>query len=179
MGENAIDMLAGLLEPVHTFPSDRLVVWAKNDGIALGSMVELETGIRFIDPHEDVDGGEIADLHRAFGRLYTALPLSEAERLWLFDPIKKRPWREGQPSIIEPTTLIGVTDEIVSAGLRQVIQGREVVRRLSDWRRETAEFAGQGTLDEARQALGDIATTLVTEANWPSEHEALREQLRA
>lgn len=181
VGDCAIEVLAGLLEPVSELvPSERsLIVWSQDDFRVFENLTELENGIHFIEPQEDVDGGEIGDLHRTFGRFHTALPLSEAERHWLFDPLdigkgRKRPW-----SVHNPETLIGVTEEVTSGGIKQVMQGREVVRRLVAWRRETDEFAHQGTLDEAREALGEIALTLVTEANWPGEHLDIFARLQA
>lgn len=110
-------------------------------------------------------------------RFPAPLPLSEAERHWLFDPLD--PDREKGWDIHEPKTLLGVTEEVVSGGLRRVIQGRDLVRRLASWRRETDEFARQGTLNKAREALGVIATMLVLDANWPREHEDLRVALRS
>jgi hypothetical protein len=180
VGRRAVGVLAGLLEPVSELVSSEegLVVWSGDDFRVFEHLTELETGIRLIEPHPDkVDGGDIADLHRAFGRFHVALPLSEAERLWLFDPLKIRRYEKGEPGIHEPETLLGVAEEVTSAGIKQVIQGSEVVRRLSAWRREQDEFAGQGTLDEAREALGEIALTLVTEDNWPRGHEDLRAEL--
>lgn len=184
VGRRAIGVLAGLSEsiPRTLWRDDKLIVWSSDDFWTFENMWELETGIKFIEPAPDpeVDGGEIADLWRAFGRLHVALPLSEAERLWLFDPLLgKKAKKERCWDIHEPETLVGVAEEVTSGGVKQVIQGREVVRRLAAWRRETDEFAQQGTLDEAREALGTIATTLVIEPNWPREHEDIRAMLLA
>lgn len=180
VGNRAVGILAGLLEASPESPAsdNRLGVWSKDDFGVFENLCVFETGIRFVEPHEDVDGEEIAELHRTFGRFHTALPLSEAERHFLFDPLdvvdrSQRAW-----DVHRPESLVGVAEEVTSGGIKQVIQGREVVRRLAAWRREADEFADQGTLDEARQALGEIATTLVTDANWPREHEDLRVQLR-
>lgn len=183
VGVSAVYVMAALLEPAPAQAingTDGFVVWSENDRLAFGNLVELETGIKFIEPAPDplVDGGDVARLHRALARFHASLPLSEAERHWLCDPLIgdrqfKRSW-----DIHHPETLLGVAEEVTSAGIRQVIQGHEVVRRLAAWRRETDEFAHQGTLDEAREALGTIATTLVIDANWPREHADLRAQLR-
>jgi hypothetical protein len=177
VGQCAIELLGELSKPAPSLVGldDKLLVWGAEDRFTFTNLGELEFGSRFIDPEPGIDGGKIGDLHRALHRFHTALPLSEAERYWLFDPLHKD--QEGQPDIGEPETLIGTTAEVVSGGLRQVIEGREVLRRMAAWRRETDEFTGQGTLNEAREALGEIALMLVMEANWPREHEDLRAKL--
>lgn len=181
VGDRAIAVRAVLLEDVPeslTESGGIRSVWSQDDFWAFENLLELETGVKFIDPPPDVDGGQIGDLHRTVARFHTALPLSEAERLWLFDPTdgmdekRQRTW-----DIHKPESLLGVVEEVISGGIRQVIQGREVVRRLAAWRREADEFADQGTLDEACDALGEIATTLVTEENWPREHLDMRAYL--
>jgi hypothetical protein len=179
VGKRAIEVLAGLLEPVpDSFTrGGKLVIWSEDDSGTFESLGELETGIKFIEPHPDVDGSDVADLHRTFGRFHTALPFSEAERHWLLDPIHKT--SDDQAKAYNLEALVGVTDEVTSGGLKIVIQGRDLVRRLASWRRETGEFAGQQTLDEARRALGDIATTLVLEQNWPSAYSELLARIKA
>jgi hypothetical protein len=179
VGQCAIEVLAGLSEPIADIEdSDRkLVVWSQDDGRVFSDLYELEGGIRLIDP-TDIDGDELAGLYHALGRFHTALPLSEAERYWIFDPLDSRPSRRAW-NIWQPETLADVTETVTSGGLKQVIHGREVVRRLTAWRRETDEFAGQGTLDEAREALGEIALTLVSEKSWPRERKDLRASLLA
>lgn len=183
VGDRAIGVLAGLFEPIPRtlWRDDKLIVWSSDDFRTFEDMCELETGLKFIEEAPDpyVDGGEIANLWRAFGRFHVALPLSEAERLWLFDPLDKKLPKERNADIHKPETLLGFAEEITSGGVKQVIQGREVVRRLGAWRREQDEFVGQDTLDEAREALGTIATTLVIDANWPREHLDLRAILQA
>lgn len=172
VGQRAIEVLAGLLESVPNsfIQDDKLVIWSEDDSETFESLVEFETGIKFIEPHPDADGGDVGGLHRAFGRFHIALPLSEAERYWLLSPLDEPPRAS---RVNDLGALIGTAEEITSAGVRQVVQGRELVRRLGMWRREKDEFAHQGTLDEAREALGHIAKMLVIEPNWPDEHRQL------
>lgn len=179
VGQCSIIVLDALLEEVPTDVrvDGKLTVLSKNDSRVFEELVDLEGGIECIRPDSSVEASTARDLHRAFRRFHTSLPLSEAERHWWLHGASDRQTSRVDPC--QPDSLLGVAEEVTSGGLRQVIQGRELVRRMGAWRRQTDEFAGQGTLEEARQALGDIATTLVTEANWPSEHEALRQQLRA
>lgn len=183
IGGRAIGVLAGFSEAVpdeYVSPDGRLFIWSEDDFRTFQDLEQLESGIRFIEPHPEIDGGDIGDLHRALGRFHAALPFNEAERQWLFDPVDVRePMQPAKrANIFDIDNLVGVVEEVTSAGLKQVIQGREIVRRMATWRRETNEFAAQGTLDEARQELGIIATTLVRDENWPREHEDLRVKLR-
>ena len=39
------------------------------------------------------------------------------------------------------------------AGVRRVVSGRDLMRRWIAWRREAGEYEGQGSHDQARDAL--------------------------
>lgn len=175
VGRCSIIALAGLSESIpDTANVDKgLVVLGSRDFDIFEALADLESGIRFIQPHPTVNHAGVQALHRMFRHFHTALPLSEAERYWLFDPVVQSE-RPSTVDVYQPETLVGVAEEVTSAGVKQVIHGREIVRRLAAWRRQMDEYAGQGTLDEAREALGTIATTLVIDANWPREHLDLR-----
>jgi hypothetical protein len=177
VGGRALSVYSALSQPAPSSLSlnGKPLVWGENDFRIFENVQELETGIRFIEPHPDMDGGDIGNLHRAFFRWHVALPLSEAERLWIFDPLDGDFARKERMHF--PESIIGFTGEVISGGIKQALQGQEIVRRMSAWRRETDEFVGQGSLEEARQALGDIAITLVTEARWPEEHSDIRAKL--
>lgn len=167
VGRRAARLLTALSDSVPSFTpdADSMVVWSKNDFGAFENLVELETGIRFIAPRADVPGEEIGDLSRAFARFHTSLPITEAERYWLIDPIENRTDRTFD--LHYPATLLDVTEEVVSGGRVQVIEGREVIRRLSAWRRQTDEFEHERSLDDAREALGVVATMLASDAASP------------
>lgn len=171
VGTFAISMLEELLESKQvTRPrNSAAVAWDKGDRRAFNSFQELDTGIKFIEPAREVDGSDLGDLHRTFGRLHAALPFTEPERAWLW----------GANGRDAPEGLVGEAAEIMAGGVLRVVQGRDLVRRWWAWRRETDEFAGQGSLDEARQTLGMLAETLVTEPNWPREYPDIRARLQA
>jgi hypothetical protein len=132
---------------------------------------ELTTGIRFIDSHPDSEGHELGNLHRDFRRLFAATPFTEGERRWLYE----EPSHRTQRGLGE---LVGQTAEILDAGVLQVVQGRDVVRRWWAWRRERDEFAGQGSLDEAREALGAMSLKLVSEKLWPPQFRTVLRELQ-
>jgi hypothetical protein len=50
--------------------------------------------------------------------------------------------------------------EIISAGIRQIVQGRDLAQRWWSWHRQTDEFAGQDSRDIAVIALRDLRDTL-------------------
>jgi hypothetical protein len=172
VGHSAILVLEQLLEPKveARLPGSEPVMWERSDKSALVRLKDLDWSIELIEPAPDpvVDGHDIRELFKTFGRLHAALPFSEAERAWLLAKDEQN-WSEG---------LIGEAAEIMSAGVRRVVQGRDLVRRWWAWRRDTDEFAGQGGLDEARQALGIIADTLVIEAQWPRNYPDIRARLQ-
>jgi hypothetical protein len=173
VGRAALWMLGDLLKekPNASDTSDE-VTWDKSDLSAFHMLQELDTGIKFIEPGPRVEGSDIGDLHRVFARLHASLPFSEPEREWLWS-------RQHKPGQEIPHGLIGETAEIVSAGVLHVLQGRDLVRRWWAWRRERDEFAGQASLDEARQALATLTETLVIESNLPSEWQEIRAQMNA
>jgi Arc/MetJ-type ribon-helix-helix transcriptional regulator len=150
--EDALDLLEELLADSSGAASGRSV-WDRHDRRAFGSLCELYANWRFIEPAPDVDGAEIGELHRSLTDLSLAVPFSEAERTWLFSR-----YLQGEQV---PDGLYGSTAEVMSAGVRRVIQGRDLARRWWAWRRDEDEFAGQGGLDQARHVLGAIAIQLV------------------
>jgi hypothetical protein len=172
LGRSAIFMLQELVEPKveSRTQGGEPVKWDRSDRKAFAMLNDLEGNIGFIEPAPDpaVSGGDIYDLFQEFSRLHAALPFSEAERVWLLKKSSDE-WPDG---------IIGEAGEIMSSGVRRVVQGREMVRRWWAWRREADEFVGQGSLDEARQALGAIADTLVIESNWPPEYPDIRARLQ-
>jgi hypothetical protein len=171
LGRSVILVLRELMDPKSAGPQSREpATWDRSDKSALVRLKDLEGNIGFIEPAPDpvISGTDIYNLFQEFGRLHTALPFSEAERAWLL----------GKDEQDLPDGIIGDSAEIMSGGILRVVQGRELVRRWWAWRREADEFAGQGSLDEARQALGVLANTLVIEPNWPLEYPDIRARLQ-
>lgn len=145
--------------------------WDEDDVDAFEDLAELDIGRRFIEPEPGLDGSKIGELHRSFQQLFAAVPFTEAERRWMYEPRTDRRHERGLEE------LIGSTAEIRDAGLLRVVSGRDLARRWWAWRRECDEFAGQGSLDEARNALGIIGLKLVKDDHWPVQHRDVLNEL--
>jgi hypothetical protein len=108
----------------------------------------------YIEPHDET--GE--ELWRAVDLFHAALPFSEGERRWFLDTYKAaRSVELTKLGVRAQEVVAGTETTITSNGLHQVIKGRELMRRWAAWRRETAEFAGQGTVEEAQQHAKEIS----------------------
>jgi hypothetical protein len=171
VGVRAMHLLEEFVKPLSALDTPKRpdrYPWTESDIWSFECFRELDTTTRFLEVHEDVDGEELMELHRTFAKLRTSLPITEAEREWL--------WSSRRPKGPEPECYIGVTDEIVSGGLIQVIQGRDLVRRWSAWRRGQDEFTGQAQtgLERAREAASTLAEVLLIESRRPPEYAAIR-----
>jgi hypothetical protein len=166
IGHFALHMLAELSEP-KSAELDDIAIWDESDKRAYDHFVEMDTGVRLLEPSDDVAGEDLGDLYRIFERLRLALPLSESERRWL----------QSEPRLSAedlPQAIAGETAEVMEAGQLRVIQGRELSRRWWAWRRECQEFAWSGALTETREALIVLANRLVTSRHWPHEYSRWR-----
>jgi len=173
VGQDAISMLGALLEPVKSVdPRVITPTWPKSDWLAFERLRSLDKGVKFIEAAPEVDEGEIGDLHRLFVRLHGALPFSEAEREWMWAPsqIAREEVRRAVPKML----LRQGQEVIMSGGLQQVLQPEDLARRWLAWRRNTDEFAGSGSVHEARIALAALAETLVIEPKLPREWPDIR-----
>lgn len=144
--------------------------WDKHDRKAFDYYDDFQSGIAFIETAVDFDpvpdgvpagvsGDDLGDLYRKFHRFHAALPFSEGERYWLL--AADRRFSKQDTDLV--AGLLASHTTIVSAGIRQPLHGRDLVRRWAAWRRETDEFAGQGSLDEAHTVLRSIAAQLLPE----------------
>jgi hypothetical protein len=171
IGSFAFHMLSALEARGEDMPyaSDETPRWGESDRKTFEYLHEFDTGIAFMKPADEVGAPELGDLFRNFRRFSSALPFSEGERHWLFAA-----YRSFSPLGIELEEGIVTTETtIVSAGLRQPLHGRDLVRRWAAWRREADEFAAQGSLTEANVALRFIGEQLVPKARWPAGYVGL------
>jgi hypothetical protein len=102
-------------------------------------------------------------------RYRVALPFDETERAWLYDAYEAA-WG---PKCIQ--RIRAQEARVMSAGLRRVVVGRDLMRRWWAWRRETDEYAGQGGLDAAREGLRAIVEAVAPDLDLPTPYLALRE----
>jgi hypothetical protein len=141
--------------PPHEAAEDGMVLDG-HDRLNLDRWIEIVTGLDIIEVPPEVPPDERAKLHEAVTAFHTAMPFTEAERRWLITV-----GMEGDDATHELSEVIArKTDEIMAAGVRQPVSGRELMRRWAAWRREADEFAGQGSLEMARMALRGMRTLL-------------------
>lgn len=141
-----VEYLSGEPEPL----GDRAQGMPKTDNRALEGWLSMESVVPLLD---DPDDGVLQKKgYDALLAFHIALPYNEAERQWLtqVDSASERT-PDDLSRLIE-----GCEDRIMMAGVQQVVSGRDLMRRWTAWRRETDEFAGQGSLDKAREALQSV-----------------------
>jgi hypothetical protein len=136
-------------EPENLGESDAM---PRADGQALADWLGLEHLLPMVevDMPVELQGKARRQAYDALSTLHMALPFSEAERGWLVRLYRHShvPTDETLPGMIETREA-----EIMSAGVKRVANGRELMRRWTAWRREADEFSGQGSFDQAREAL--------------------------
>jgi hypothetical protein len=138
--------------------------WLEDDLQAFEDWTELENWAEHLTgPVERGQRGSAqnAEFHDLWHKFHTALPYNEAERAWVREAFR-------DPMVTTPEDMprqIGYREErILMSGLRQVVSGRDLMRRWIAWRRETDEFKDQGTLDVARGALQGLVELLTPDA---------------
>jgi hypothetical protein len=167
LGDLAADLLSGLCEqpPAGTGQQRR---WISSDYVTFSDLQWVELTIPHAQAELKVD--ETIALDKVLNALHAALPYSEAERIWLHragnDP-------DGTPNWDRLPRVRRQEAVIVSSGVRQVVYGRELLRRWWSWRREADEFSGQGTLDPAREALRELVEAH-GKLGLPEEYKKLR-----
>src|ERR1700734_1166995 len=160
VGGMAASFAARSIEPGKLqSPRDPRRRWTEADYVSFSYVLDVESGSRPMRMSPDVPrdrpqavADEVGDPLAAFRE---ALAYSGAERRWLVDTDDELRHRfPGYPGAPERVTIIRKTeDEIVSAGLLQVVSGRELTRLWWSWRRQTDEFTDQGSRDIAYGAL--------------------------
>lgn len=144
--------------------------WHCADGDALQSLGEFEYFLVHTRATAEVSAEEMQKFDSKLAAFQTALPFTEAERYWL---VKGKGRVAVHYEHIEKS--IGQhEEEVVSAGIRKVINGRDLMRRWLAWRRETDEYANQGTLDIAREALRGMVEMLNPGEELPVSYVLLR-----
>jgi hypothetical protein len=94
-------------------------------------------------------GRQAFDARNSF---HDALPFQDAERRWLVSRIREEHRSE------ETTEQLLMTSEgqIMMAGVKRAISGRDLMRRWAAWLAQTDEFEGQDSLGQARTALAAV-----------------------
>ncbi len=147
-------------------PRDPRKRWREADYDSFSYVLDVESGSRRLRMSPDVPEDQrqaVADKVAApLAAFREALPYSEAERRWLVDTDDEL--RHRFPQFSDTPERVAVIraseDEILSAGLLQVVSGRELIRLWWSWRRQTDEFTDQGSRDIAYGALRELGGIL-------------------
>jgi hypothetical protein len=163
LGSHAYELSLRLRAPHGDVPTTASgkPMWTEDDNEAFGVYCDFRADLGDLSPAEG-----IYELLETVDRLHAALPFSEGERRWLIDT--KRGMRE-VPYAKRPKALVGLEAIVTSNGLRQVVQGQELVRRWAAFRRSTDEFAHLGTVDEAIRHAQEIARRIQPNLPEPDE----------
>lgn len=116
------------------------------DDETLSQLLETEVHLLCLRPSREVSPDEVFSLTNKLTLFHTALPFSEAERIWLRH-IDNQPGSEA---------VANLEAEIVDQGQRAKISGLALISRWSEWRRQTGAFEHQGTLDLALGSLREV-----------------------
>src|ERR1700735_4459789 len=148
-GTYALLLLDNLLASKTPMPfaPDETPCWDEADRCGFDNLDVLHGGMDSVDTSWDIDGPGTGELIRPWHHFTATLPFSEAERYWVIGASREH-WRKHR-NLNLPESIVTVETTFMSAGLRQTLYGRELVRRWASWRRETDEFAGQGGLTTA------------------------------
>jgi len=130
------------------------------DNKALGHWLAMESIVPIIDAPEELGGDLYKRAYDALLRFHVALPFSEAEREWLSKISARRASDESSQPGDLPRVIERQESRVMMAGIQRVISGRDLMRRWVAWRRETDEYAGQGSLAQARDALFDLRSLM-------------------
>lgn len=160
IGEHATSLCA-LLQVDAASQEGQSPGWSQTDTDAFESWAELEADVDILPIPEDLDDRGVRQLEEyrsVLHTFHTALPFSEAERGWLLGVYHQdvKPRQNPQGEDILPELLSRHEERIITAGIRQVVTGRELTRRWVAWSRGAEEYVGQHTLDIACTALGQL-----------------------
>jgi hypothetical protein len=127
------------------------------------------------EPLVALDGSyeRLTEYEGQWRRFQETLPLSKPEFQWFM----------GIPNLYSTDTAAELEQKIgyqvgtiISGGIHRVVSGRELLGRWVSWRREAGDFAGQGTLDVARDSLAQLVEIVVPGTPLPESYAALSRQ---
>jgi len=153
---DAKSLIEDLSADLEWSPGDPLA-WETTDRMALECWFELDSGIPLLEVPFEQTGVPSIRLHDTILAFRTALPFNEAERAWLH-AMRSVP---NAPADFDPGQRIeSQTGTIMVAGVRRPVSGHNLMSRWLAWRRQTDEYQGQGSLDQAREALQSLREQL-------------------
>jgi hypothetical protein len=101
---------------------------------------------------------------RLLGHLATyheALPFDEAERRWLSETYQALLPDKSPLHRMITNQLRTMTGNVMSAGRQRSVSGRDLTERWWSWVRQTDDFEGQESLDNALEALASMRAILI------------------
>ena len=165
IGRRALDVLIELDAPAP-MPLSTERRWYVSDHNALLAVTGFETRLKLKGLAREAPADVRTEISDALDSWHAALPFSESER-----EIVRHAYEEGSQEALAyrevPGALRRQEFNIVSAGVRRVVSGRDPMRRWWAWRRELDEYEGQDTLHQARAAVTAIAGRLIRPENMP------------
>jgi hypothetical protein len=174
LGIHAGDLLRDLCYEVPTdWPDERRWRWTPSDLWSFHNWHSVEEHVPAALAEPGLTADQIDTITGTLMDVNVALPYDEAERYWLYAAYNEA-YGPGSIGVIRQRK----PEEIVTSGLRKVIDGRDLMRRWWAWRRETDEFRGQGSLDIARNALRSLIET-VAPSELPAADAALQHVCRS
>lgn len=168
-GTEAYQLLDCLSRPITPEECDQHG-WHDADCDALTTLVDFDWLVPHIRATSEVSAEEMAGFDLKLVAFRAALPFTTPELNLLV-----KPDRSISPDFEGISDEVGsLYEEIVTAGVRRVVEGRDLLRRWLAWRREADEYTGQGTLDLAREALRGIVELLAPDEQLPASYRELR-----
>jgi hypothetical protein len=166
LGMGALEALVDLSEdaPIPTGDHRR---WYVSDYEALLSSLRLEEKAKSEGIPTDAPSDVRTELNGYLDSFYVALPFTEVER-GIVHRVYGEPREAGKSHRDIPGQIRKQQFEVVSAGLRTVVRGRDLMRRWWAWRRELDEFEGQGSLEQAKLALVSFTGRIVPPEKMPN-----------
>ncbi|HTB49078.1 MAG TPA: hypothetical protein VK712_03280 [Verrucomicrobiae bacterium] len=162
LGLRAADLLYDLCD-VPAWTEGQRWRWVQSDRLALIGWQNLEAETLDALAEPGLNRSQVGDILGLLSDFHVAVPFDEAEGTWLLNVCGEALEKGENLSFVRNRR----PEEIVSAGLRRVIDGRDLLRRWWAWRRDTDEFRGQGTVDMCREALRVLIETLSPDLNLP------------
>jgi hypothetical protein len=177
LGGYALDLSIMLRAPDEQVPvaADNGPTWSEDDRHAFDTYVDFRRASDSVGLDHETSGNAFYspdrwkranELSRTVDLFHVALPFSEGERRWLLDYAMAFGFGRAPTGFELPDSISGTETTIISAGLRQVLKGRELVRRWAAWRRGVDEFAEQDTVDEARRHAIAIARRVLPKSDF-------------
>jgi hypothetical protein len=167
LGLRAYDALYDLCD-VAEWSEARRGYWVPSDKRSFQGWFNVEEAIAPAQAEPTINIDQVDDMNELLFQYHAALPFDEAEREWLHEAYAEA-WGSDSIGIIRRQEA-----GVVSGGLHRVIYGRDLMRRWWAWRRGTDQFAGQGTVDLAREALRALIETTHPDMGLPETYLALR-----